>query len=125
MLEGILKPFPDADLSVLVVWIVLKATDTPEAANEASAKFSDTRVTQFFDPGQMAGKAVAESLGHEGEVAWDFYLFYPPAVQWEELPPEPQAWMHQLPGGWADKEHLFKRKTLTKKLAGTMKSLFA
>jgi hypothetical protein len=113
VLEGILKPFPDADLSVLVVWIVLKATDTPEAANEASAKFSDTRVTQFFDPGQMA------------EVAWDFYLFYPPAVQWEELPPEPQAWMHQLPGGWADKEHLFKRKTLTKKLAGTMKSLFA
>ena len=119
-----MNPFPEADLSVLVVWIALKDTDTPEAANEASGKFSDARVTQFFDPRQMAGKAVAESLGHIGETAWDFYLFYPPGVRWGELPPEPESYMHQLPGGWADSKYLFEKKNLTKKLEKTMKSLF-
>lgn len=124
MLDGVVNPFPDADLSVLVVWIALKDTDTPEAADEASGKFSDGRVTQFFDPGQLAGKAVAESLGHMDKVAWDFYLFYPPGVQWEELPPEPECFMHQLPGGWPDSINLFEKKKLTKKLEKTMKSFF-
>jgi hypothetical protein len=75
VLEGILKPFPDADLSVLLVWIAMMRGDNPEAAQKASGKFSDDRITQFFDPKQTAGKAFAESLGHEGEIAWDFYFF--------------------------------------------------
>jgi hypothetical protein len=124
VLEGILTPFPDADLSVLVIWIPMMQADTVEAARKATAKFPDLRVTQFFDPSRTAGKAFAASLGHEGEVAWDFYFFYTAGAEWRQLPPEPEAWMHQLRGGWADPEYLFEKKSLTKKLAGTMKSLF-
>jgi hypothetical protein len=125
VLEGVLKPFPDADQSVLVVWIAMMGGDNPESSQKAAAKFSDNRVTHFFDPKQTAGKAFAASLGHGDEIAWDFYFFYPAGAEWGELPPEPEVWMHQLSGGWADDEHLFERKKLTKKLAETMKSLFA
>jgi hypothetical protein len=124
VLEGILHAFPDADLSVLVVWIAMMESDTPEAAFEASGKFSDARVEQFFDPGCKAGKIFARSLGHDSETAWDFYLFYPAGAEWRELPPEPHIYMHQLPDGWANPKRRFEKKKLKKKLAGTMKSLF-
>jgi len=123
--EGILIPFPNADLDVLVVWISMTAADTLKAVREAAEKFTDHRVTQFFDPQQIAGKAFAGSLGHNNKVAWDFYLFYPARSVWREMPPEPEAFMHQLPGSWANPNCLVERKSLKKKLNGTMNSLFS
>ena len=29
-------------------------------------------------------------------IAWDVYMLYGPDAQWEEQPPEPAFWMHQL-----------------------------
>ena len=94
------------------------------AARKAASKFKDERVGQFYDPNQLAGKAFAESLGHGGKVAWDFYLFYPAASKWTELPPQPEVFMHQLRDSWADQNCLFEKDLLRVKLSETMKNLF-
>ena len=78
----------------------------------------------FIDPQQLAGKAVATSLGHESEVAWDFYLFYPVWSEWRERPPAPEVFLHQLRNSWADQNCLFENNKLKKKLTRTMKTLF-
>jgi hypothetical protein len=124
VLKGIIKSFPDANMDVLVVWIAMMGGDTYEAAQKAAHTFNDGRVKQFFDPKQIAGRAIADSLGHDGEVAWDFYLFYPVQSTWRELPPAPEVYMHQLRSGWADQSRLFEKSMLKKKLAETMKLLF-
>jgi hypothetical protein len=99
-------------------------TDTFESARKAVSKFKDERVRQFYDPNQLAGKAFAGSLGHEGKVAWDVYLFYPIASKWTDLPPRPEVFMHQLRNSWADQNCLFEKDLLRLKLLETMKNLF-
>jgi hypothetical protein len=123
--QGILKAFPRADLDVLVVWISMMRADTFKTAQRAAAKFKDRRVKQFFDPRQRAGQAFAKSLGSSDKAAWDFYLFYPIQALWRELPPPPEAFMHQLRDSWADQKCLFERDQLKVKLGETMKMLFS
>ena len=99
-------------------------SDSHEAARKAVSKFKDGRVRQFFDTNQLAGKAFAGSLGHDGKVAWDFYLFYPVNSIWKERPPHPEVFMHQLRDSWADQSYLFQKDKLRLKLTETMKTLF-
>ena len=99
-------------------------SDTFEAARKAVSKFNDNRVQQFYDPQKAAGEAFARSLGHDGSIAWDFYLFYAPRSEWVDLPPRPEMFMHQLRNGWADRNRLFEKEILTKKLTETMQLLF-
>ncbi len=98
--------------------------DTYEAAQKAAGKFRDKRAKQFYDPQQLAGRAFAKSLGHGDRVAWDIYLFYPPGALWEALPPQPEAFMHQLRDSWADQHRLFEDAQLRAKLTETMKLFF-
>ena len=102
----------------------MMGSDNYEAAQKAVSKFKDERVKQFYDPNQLAGKAFAGSLGHNDKVAWDVYLFYPIESRWEELPPRPEAFMHQLRDSWADQSCLFEKDKLRVKLTETMKNLF-
>lgn len=98
--------------------------DSYEAAQKAVGKFKKyKRVKQFYDPKQLAGKAFAGSIGHDGEVAWDFYLFYPAQSVWQELPPVPDVYFHQLRDSWADQNCLFEKKMLTAKLNETIQLL--
>ncbi len=99
---AILDTYPDAPLAVSVVWLPMLQSDSEAEAHEAAHHFSDPRVHQFYDGQRIFGKAVAASLGHPDEVAWDMYLFYERRVQWATLPPMPMEWAHQLDPGWAD-----------------------
>lgn len=97
MRESVLEAYPDADLAVAIVWINMMESDDSAAVASISKIFTDSRVQQFSDPNQAAGKAVAASLGSEGEVSWDTYLFYGPGLKWDgTLPPVPTEYMHQL-----------------------------
>jgi hypothetical protein len=98
--------------------------DTLEAAQKAFGKFKDERVTQFYDPEKAAGRAFPKSLGHEGEIAWDFYLFYPVQSVWQEFPPVPELYMHQLRDSWADQNRLFEKDELKVEMTKTMQLLF-
>ena len=93
------------DVSCGIVWIDMLSEDSEKKATSSSAIFSDTHVTQFYDPDQLSRKAVAESLGWPGKTAWDIYLFYPAGSEWDQHPPHPVEWIHQLKADWADRKH--------------------
>ena len=98
--------------------------DTYEAAQRATGKFKDERLRQFYDPRKAAGKAFSKSLGNDGKVAWDIYLFYPVQSEWQELPPVPEVYMHQLRDSWADQNRLFEKDNLKTELTETMQLIF-
>ena len=107
MREGLLDAYPESDIDVIIVWISMMDSDTAAAVQQISSIFADKRVHQFFDPTQSVGKAVAASLGAEGEVSWDTYLFYGPGTKWQALPPAPTDYMHQLfDFPWADQSKM-------------------
>ena len=96
-----LKEFPDANVSVSIVWIQMPGFNDNEATSrKIAASFSDPRVKHFYDPfpAHLVGKAFAEGRISRGP-AWDIYFFYKKGQEWTDGPPEPAEWMHQLSGG--------------------------
>jgi hypothetical protein len=71
----------------------------------------------------LVGTEIARSVGGEGKTAWDIYLFYEKGSEWDELPPEPIAWMHQLWDRWADPKHRHCGEELVEELRKTMRVL--
>lgn len=96
MRTSILEEFPDADISVSVVWVDMLPDDTTAGAKASAAIIADPRVRHFHDPRQRLGAAIADGLGWEGQMAWDIYLFYDKDSEWTEGPPAPLDFMHQL-----------------------------
>lgn len=71
--------------------------DSPPAAQLSAAEiFATTPALQFYDPEKRAGREIARSLGWEGVTGWDMYLIYAPGSLWTQIPPQPEAWSHQL-----------------------------
>ena len=99
----LVQEFPLADISVSIVWIDMVALDSEDTARVSAKIVEDPRVCHFHDPEKRAGKAIAESLGGQDKVAWDMYLFYTKGSEWDDGPPMPADWVHQLQGtNWAD-----------------------
>jgi len=124
--QAILEGFPDADISVGIVWIDILELDSEAAAKRAMEGFRpDSRVRHFYDPEQRVGRAIAQSLGTGAtKVAWDIYLFYERGGEWGDGPPVPVAWMHQLTSSsWADVAYFHSGNDLTRELIKTMKKL--
>ena len=76
--------------------------DTEVTARESAGIVEDPRFRHFHDPEKRSGTAIAESMGGQGRVAWDIYLFFAKVSEWQEDPPTPTDWMHQLSASWAD-----------------------
>jgi hypothetical protein len=106
VLRSIIASFPDAEISITIVWINKLAADSREAAARSAGIFKDSRVCQFYDPQQLSGRAVADSLGWQGRIAWDIYLFYTAGSKWNDTAPSPVDWVHQLEDQWADSDRL-------------------
>ena len=103
MQQSVLKDFPKADISVSIVWIQMPGfNDNETTARKIAASLDDPRVRHFYDPlaTHRAGKAFAEGIIQQGAgPAWDIYFFYKPGKTWDDQPPQPDEWMHQLGGG--------------------------
>ena len=100
-----LETHTTATLTPAIVWLPMLAQDAGAQVEPAAALVPDARVAHFHDPERLVGKAIARSLGGDGEVAWDIYLFYGPEAIWDgETPPRPDDWRHQLGTQcpWAD-----------------------
>ena len=77
-----------------------------EADLEALAEeMTDHRIQWFHDPKQRAGQMIAASLGANGKIAWDVYLFFNKDKEWKSKMPSPSQWIHQLDDLWADPVH--------------------
>ncbi len=97
--------------------------DTEATAKKSAGMFNDPRVCHFYDPDKHAGKVIAASLGWNGKVAWDTYLFYEAGLEWVKTPPQPAYWMHQLKDSWADRDHYHTGHDLVKEIFMAMQRL--
>jgi hypothetical protein len=101
--QTIIGRFPRADIAVGFVWVNMLPLDNRVTAGFRALTMQAPCVRHFHDPGKQAGRIIAQSLGAQGKVAWDIYLFYPQGVEWADSPPPPAIWAHQLsPSSWAD-----------------------
>lgn len=89
-------------LAALLVWIHVLPGDGAGAAVGQSEALRDESLRHFYDPRRRVGKALAPGLGAGRAVVWDTYLYFPSGVQWDDLPPLPEDWAHQLGAAWAD-----------------------
>lgn len=101
--ENVFKNYPDADISAFIVWIPILDKDSYEAAIPSVKVLNDNRINHYYDQNKMVGKAIANSVGWGGNIAWDIYLFYDRFVEWKGTAPGPRYWMHQLTDEWATK----------------------
>jgi hypothetical protein len=100
------------------------AADTEVAAIRTAQTMRDQRVRHFFDPEKEVGKAIAHSLAGDGQIAWDVYLFYRQGALWQQDPPQPVAWAHQLNVcEWADLAHQHCGEELVRELRRFMDNL--
>ena len=62
MLRSVVEGYPDADLSVHVVWVPMLGSDTEAAARDISKMFDDPRVHQYWDPKRLSGTSYSEHV---------------------------------------------------------------
>ena len=120
MQEAIIDGFPQADISVSLVWIRMLPLDNKATARYRALNLRDPRIRHFFDPHKRVGKAVAQAFGAPGKVAWDMYMFFSAGVEWVSLPPLPAVYVHQLTDGWVDPTRCFRGEALAKELSNLM-----
>jgi hypothetical protein len=77
--KNILETYPDAPLSVYVVWV----TQLGATRDDIDLKlFTDERVKTYWDPDGLAGDAIAADTGAD----WDVYALYGPDAHWGTRP---------------------------------------
>lgn len=110
-------------MNATIIWLNMLPGDSDVTAKDSAKIISHESVRHFYDPDRLSGKAIAESVGWRGKVAWDIYLFYAPGAEWIEGPPIPAAWMHQLSESWADRDHFRTGDYLVRELHSTVIAL--
>ena len=86
-------------LTPIIVWIPMLDADELPGAEDASDRFRDLAIPQFWDGSKKLGKEVGRSIGVPEWTAWDVYLFYPPGAQWTDAGlPAPEAALAQAGG---------------------------
>jgi hypothetical protein len=119
----VFKKYPDASINAAIVWIPILEKDTLAEAIPSAKVLSDERIQHFYDPTKAVGKAIADSVGWTGNIAWDIYLFYLSPDNWIDTPPAPKSWMHQLKDNWATNETYRTGNDLMMELSASMERL--
>jgi hypothetical protein len=95
----ILKDNPSEMLQGAFTWTPMLEKDDLASGNRAENKYSDTRITHYWDSEKILGGLLSKTLNIKRTIAWDVYLLYQPKHDWiSEMPPTPEFWMHQLTG---------------------------
>ena len=82
--KNILEKYPDAPLSVYVVWVTQLGATRDDIDRDL---FTDERVKTYWDPDGLAGAAVAATVGTD----WDLYALYGPDASWGARPADSGA----------------------------------
>jgi hypothetical protein len=113
-----LKSVTDDRVRAYIVWLPIFGGDFKGEARKLSNSFRDKRVSYFLDPTSETGKRWERVLKTERFIAWDVYLLYGPDANWEDEPPQPSFWMHQL--GGVTKAPTYNEPTFRAKLKGML-----
>jgi len=87
--EEVLKREKEDNLTVLVVWEPILASDWSRPTRPVLGRIPDQRVRQFWDKDHLVAKQLDQQISnsqpsccrHEG-VLWDLVAVYPRGVQW-------------------------------------------
>ncbi len=103
LVAGALRRHPDAEVAVLVLWVLALEGDSPGAARTALHPFhADPRVTHYWEErdGWTLASAFRSVIGFgprdDREIAWDIYVLYGPEGQWSSEPPAATDWLHNI-----------------------------
>ena len=96
--DSVLKQVESDDLSVIAVWMPVLQSDNAEAGKQAEHLLPDPRVVHYWDADKSLGTLYGRqlTLPRGRQLAWDIYFVYAPGVRWEDEPPVPTEWLHQL-----------------------------
>ena len=99
MREQVLNAIDDDNLAIHVVWTPVLRSDERSSVDDARRIFAgDDRVTQYWDDEQSLGQTYGEivDLPNGRSLAWDIYFVYEAGIEWDNAPPPPSDWQHQL-----------------------------
>ncbi len=97
MQRDVLAQIDDPSLRAYVAWVPILPADSADAAGASSSIVEDGRAMQFWDGRKALSGPFALTLRlPEGSPAWDVYMVYPVGVTWDDAPPAPAFWHHQL-----------------------------
>ena len=89
----------------MIVWVDMLPKDNSADLGALVDEMNNPHYRWFHDSNHRAGRTIAASLGAEGSIAWDVYLFYGRDAEWKDGLPQPRGWVHQLDASWADLAH--------------------
>ena len=99
VLDKVLSQISSDDLAIHVIWTPVLPSDKRSSVDRAHKLFSkESRATQYWDGEQDLGKAYGKilELPNGRELAWDIYFVFAAGVEWNDTPPIPDDWQHQL-----------------------------
>jgi hypothetical protein len=97
-MQRVLQTVRDDRVSAYIIWDPVFGGNFDGEAKKLSSNFPDQRVRYFKDPDSLAGTLWRRVLKLFRPIAWDVYLLYGAEARWENEPPQPDFWMHQLDG---------------------------
>lgn len=105
------------------MWLpVLRAGNVPSAARREGGRIDDPRALHFLDPDARLAREYSRVIHLPGRTpAWDVYLVFGPEARWENEPPAPTYWMHQL--GDAPPDLRLEGKQLARVVNGLLNSI--
>ena len=85
-------------IQVYVVWTPVLQEDGRQAAIDAMRHVSDERAMHLWDADKSLGFSLGKivTLPRERKLAWDVYFAFDATAKWDDVPPKPADWMHQL-----------------------------
>ncbi|MBI2477544.1 MAG: hypothetical protein HYV60_02510 [Planctomycetia bacterium] len=96
--EKTIKRITTGPLKVFVIWTPRYPGDNRQQAVAATSIVPDSRATHFWDPNGCLPKHYGRVLGlpEDDQFAWDTYMVFGREARWNQTPPAPDDWMHQM-----------------------------
>jgi hypothetical protein len=91
-----------ASFRLYILWLPVLEADTPHAAEQVQVRLpADDRLGHFWDHDLRLSRAYHRVLqlglrSKRHRVVWDVFLLYGAGIVWDDMPPVPEFWMHQL-----------------------------
>lgn len=93
----VLANIPNADLQCYAVWLPILNEDSRATAQQDAQIFDDPRLHHYWDGIATQGTVWNRRLElPPGQIAWNLFAVFPRGVRWENDPPEPIYWAHNL-----------------------------
>jgi hypothetical protein len=91
----VLEKVKDQNLSVYAVWMPILMIDSKASVPQATKRFEDARVLQYWDSQAEMSRTYAPILKADGP-AWDVYLLFDRNVEWKDQAPVPSFVMDKI-----------------------------